>query len=1438
MEIIGNILAETGSSIDVSGTKGILDYYSYQLGAATGGAGPYRSLEIQSDGGSISFSGGEVLRVASALTARSGGNASQGGSLTFSSGLYVPDPQAATLSYLANNLVIGTFPDIKPPGFTASGFAAAGVEVPWEGRSGNSGGRIAGDVISRSGADRLELLGNVRFDGDVSLDASESIRVATGGILTLNGAVTLESGRVSLGQAFRPPLSKDDEALRSVMNWYSVDTSDDVYVLPSASSKGVLTIKARQIDIGNLSVKGASSTELSAPAGVIRGDGFLDVAGSLILNSAMLTSAAGTKFTLTAYDYVRGAQDMWNAVSGGNGADWVAGSITMRSDGRVSSPLSAAGSVALYSSRLDIDGTINVPFGTISLGWDGAGDTPVNPLSGSGLKLGPGVSAPVAKELRLGSHAALSVSGRDVITGQELVVNYGISPDGAAWIDPGGNNITSTGLPGKAVSLRARSLTTHPDSLIDLSGGGSVSAYQFVSGLGGKNNLLSDATVDWSSSGSYYSGDLVLRDGRTWSSTQRQSGIDPLGGSSAWVELPDRYAILPGYASDYAPSGYGNESSLQPIKIRMTGGGGLSPGTYTLLPASYASLPGAYLVNKPIDTLLSPAPGLLPDGSTLTYGVKFVASGSSERISPLQSPWIITPPSLLRSVATEGKFPVGKVEFNRPDAVTAFRASGTSSPLNAGRGLFEAAEMVLGGMVAGGTPTGGRSALLDISGPQKITIGTLIPSGSSAGLFLNAGLINRWNFSSLLVGGTRSELNPGSIGIDLSADDVILDNDTRLSGEDIILAGSSSVVFGRNAGLISESGSAVPENVVVNGDGAVVWVSAAKSAGITRQNRPDDSSAVLSFNEGVVLQGRSIIVDSSAKASIAPDVTMRGPLDSGNNRIVPDITLNAGKILLSFLNGPIADDSALILSGDALSSLQDAARLSLTSYSAIDVHGASSFGNSKLDLELHAGQIRGFHLDGGILSITASKILLDNSAGARAIGVATSLADGTLELNAPLIRVGANTVALDQFAYVSLVASGGLLGEGKGGLSVGMSTWKHRIQDSEAGSTLGDLAEREDFKSRGFDPVLVAAANNLDQSTPLAAGMEIIVPQSAQNLFVTTPVITGRSGSDLSLDASGILGVYAPDSSESSSSAVVSGLGAKLNLTGGEVFIDSKIELPAGVFSATARGGDLIVGGGGGALLDVSGTPIKFGEAIKYADAGSISLASAKGNVVVSASSVLNLDADEGGGAAGSLEVRVPFGVLELNPEAHVSAVSAVGTSGRFLLDAAALPPGNDGISSLAAIAVPFSEAGFSQSQSYRIRSGDVAVDGYVRSREFNLTADHGSITVTPDGVIDASGKTGGRIALQASGSVILMPNSGLTVRGDTYDNAGKGGSIFLSAGAAVERMAEDGSTYLDINRDALLDLQTASSIDLGVTAAATRLDQFGGTLHLRAPIT
>jgi filamentous hemagglutinin family protein len=1381
VSITGNILAEERSIIDVSGSSGILDFYPYQIGELAKANFPYQSLEVESDGGSIMFSGGEVLRVASSLNAGSGGDASNGGLITFNSGIYHTKEDYKINSYKEDNLIIGSFLNAKPFGFSYSGIGAAGVEVPWEWGAATSGGggKISSDVIARSKADRVELLGNVRFDGSLSLSLPGSLKVATGGILSVTGDVVLAADHVSLGQEFRPPLAADDTSLKSVMNWYSDATSDDVYVLPAGSSKGSLTVKdASQIDIGHLSIKGASVTTLTASKGTIRGNGFLDVAGHLGVNAAMLTAAPGTKFTITAYDYLSGGNgEFWNAVSGGIGANLVEGSITIQSDESVSSPITAAGSVAMYASKLDVDGTIHVPFGQISLGWDGIGQSPVNSLSGFGIDSVK--TAPVTKNLFLGSHAIVSVAGRDVISKNDLTVNYGTSSDGATWIDPGGNNITSTGLPGKAVSLNSLNLVVDTKSLIDISGGGSVSAYQFISGLGGKNNLLADTIGIWSYSTSYSPGDLVSRSGRTWSSQQRQSGNDPLSGSSAWVELPERYTILPDYKSDFAPAGYGYETSLEPLKLMISGGAGLNPGTYTLLPASYASLPGAYLVSKPIDSLLTASPGRSPNGETLTYGTLFVSSGSALGVSPLKSPWIVTPPSLLRSVPIQEKFPQGKVEFNRPDAVNDFGATGASAPRNAGRGTIIAEQLDFRGVIAGMASAGGSSAMVDLSGPSKITIGKERSPLFVEGSFLDAGIVNRWTVSSILIGGTRFSLDTGDTGISVSAEQIDLEKDTSLSAEEIILASTATMVFDEESRLVAKPAKIESENLVIQGDGVMVRVSSGSASSLSRQNRPEASDARLSIGEGVELQGTFIQLDSADKFSMAKDALLSGLPDATSKN---NISISSGKMILSFLESPITDESALVLAGDQLSQLQLASSLNLTSYSFIDFYGGSSFGNDKLDLQFHAGEIRGNALDGEVLAITGSQIQIDNMVGSKMSERPSSVVDGYLEMNAPVIKLGKGLISIDQFSGVSLNASGIIYAGDKGVVQVG-------------------------------------------------SGDQI------SHLYVTTPLISGESNASMSLKSTGDLILMRPDPEFVTPSAMGGGLAVSFNLEGDSVFLGSVIKSFGGKVDLNALSGDVTID----SVIDVGGTGVILNKVVKYVDAGSVNISSGKGNVAIGPSGSINLSALKEGGSAGSLSVSTPLGQLFISQDANLTATKGSGGEGGILsLDALSLDKNGIGYSSLATIAPKISDSGFTKSQDYRIRSGDVIVDDYVTSNEFSLSADHGSITVTPDGVVDASGKSGGNITLEASGSILLMPNSALSVHGEIYDNAGKGGSVFLSAGASVERVDENGNTYIDINRDAILDLQTGSSIDLGVTAAPDplRQDQFGGTLHLRAPIT
>jgi hypothetical protein len=93
---------------------------------------------------------------------------------------------------------------------------------------------------------------------------------------------------------------------------------------------------------------------------------------------------------------------------------------------------------------------------------------------------------------------------------------------------------------------------------------------------------------------------------------------------------------------------------------------------------------------------------------------------------------------------------------------------------------------------------------------------------------------------------------------------------------------------------------------------------------------------------------------------------------------------------------------------------------------------------------------------------------------------------------------------------------------------------------------------------------------------------------------------------------------------------------------------------------------------------------------------------------------------------------------------------------------------------------------------------------------------------------VDARRAVGGKITLAASGSLIVQNGASLTVAGADFDNAGKGGSVYLAAGQAINGV---------IDATARLTIQNGATIDLSVAQGA-ELGQVTGTLHLRAPQT
>ncbi len=1348
--IQGNLLARRGSVLDSSGMRERYDYFPEELGMETRNNGVRSALlpaaiayDSESAGGAITLQGGQFLYSDATLRAFSGGSTAPGGSLSVSSSGFYRAAQTRYNTDLDFTIVQG------------------GDLIPSEGSPLLGGGHLAADRITQGGFSSLEIKGNIEFLGPVSITVPGSLKMASGGIIKLDSKVTLKSSYAAIGSAFVAPLNPNDGKRD---NFFDPLAKSYVAGLGAGLSHGAgaLEVIAKNIDLGNLSLDGAGSVLFSADGGSIRGNGSMVMAGDLVMRAARIYPITGTSLMVSVqnYDTVTG-----RVTPDGTGK----GTIRILQSGSAGKPLSAAGSLSMFADTIDQGGTLLAPFGSIRLGTDGTEGVTPDPLSG----LRPAVSS----SLILRGSSITSVSGAG------LYVPYGSSTDGTSWKDPAGTDITALGLPSRSVAMTSASLRVDAGALVDLSGGGEVAAPRWVSGLGGTINYLADPIREYDpkGAGGYKAGDKVSFRGALWSAKQSSSGKAP-DESLYWSRVPESYAIVPGYAEELAPEGYGENGLAIGDKIKISPGSGLAAGVYTLLPARYATQPGAYLVSTPLASLSKMVPEVRPDGTARVFGTRFNALSSPvESPSSLASIYEISSPSVLAS----------KTTF-QPLSADSFFAGFSSRPANGANLAAKAlTALVFNGVVSGSAAGNGRASSVDISSPLSFRISGTAGEGGSGIASLGADVLNSWNIGSLLLGGTRKTDSGKPTELTVTAGTITVDPSVALAGDDLMLAALRGISIGAGASILSSGSAQVADpDLSVKGNGVFLRVSKDENVTLSRtatttqgaQEALGAAAPSLSLANGVQFKSEGLILDSSFRASIDPGVFLKGGAT----------TINAGS--LSLLTGAFSaqgldpsDSGSLLLSGALLGSIASSKSLDLGSYSSLSLYGPGSLGGKELgSLSINAGQIRGFGLgDDGVVSLTAGQILLGNNLSANAQSPLDGNPDGSplpsgyLELNAESILLGRNQLSVDQFSGVSLNASGIIHATDQGGVNVG-------------------------------------------------SGSQI------SHLYVTAPLLSGESGASMSLKSTGDLILLQPDPQFVTTTGVSSGLGVSFELQGSSVFLASKIQSTGGNVDLKALNGDVIIHSD----VDVGGSEVKFNDVAKYVDAGSINLSSLQGNVVIGSSGKLNLSAQTGGGSAGSLSVSTPLGSFMVDPGATLAATAGpTGEGGIFSLDSLSLDTGGVGFSSLASIAPKISEAGFKKSQTYRIRSGDVLVDGYLPVRAFSLSVDNGSITVTPDGVIDASGKTGGKIALQASGSVILDPNSALTVHGDIYDNAGKGGSVFLSAGAVVERVAEDGTAYWEINRDAVLDLRTASSIDLGVSTPASRPDQFGGTLHLRAPV-
>ncbi|RXZ66311.1 filamentous hemagglutinin N-terminal domain-containing protein [Pelagerythrobacter rhizovicinus] len=991
-------------------------------------------------------------------------------------------------------------------------------------------------------------------------------------------------------------------------------------------------------------------------------------------------------------------------------------------------PLEGGSNLTLRAPRIEQGGIVRAPLGSITLeavddGSEGAGT----------IRLLPG------------SITSVSADGN--------VIPYGSLQNGDTWVDPFTQREMAY-LPDREVSLKADVIDIAANATVDVSAGGDLVASEFVPGVGGSNNWLTGYRDD----------------------------------DYRWVDDASQvYAIIPGYDAGVTPLGTGDLYDAPDLgKIYLSGAeGGLPAGEYTLLPAEYAALPGAYRVtaNHQYGDYSNIALGesaAKPDGSIIQAGYRFTTrpDGSLAYRDPFTNGFLVMDREVL-SLRSQYNFASATTYFDSDAFLRAAQRRNLQvdslprTPKDAGGlTLIAGSSLTLDGTINAAAMDGGKGGYVDVSAARILVAGAGTDrSGYDGYLQLDADRLVSFGVESLLLGGVRGATDTGT-AIQVTAADLVIDTaGDVLSGADLIFTAQNGVTV-KSGSIVEATGelasatdsyALVPvlgEFIVGSGSsenflhgeldqGAVLHVSAGDRADFLRDEVAIDAMAALRADparlaainaqrrdrgmQEIDPAGGVLAIEEGVRLagrSVVLDGTRETTLSAGTDLAADQITAAASQVSIG---AAPAGTGGLVFAGDSASMLANAQDLALKSYSSIDFYGAVEF-TAEGDLTLDARQIQLIDNDGGAASITARTLTFANSNGG---SVEATGGSASLLLSARDLLLTGGVKAISGANSVTLRATRTLVGQDAGGLNVP-----------------GALA--------------------------IEAGQ-----------------ISVDNGDVLAVNAGGAITI---DSIAGAEQASRNSLGATLSFTGTSITHNGQISLHAGTVNLRATAGDVTLAQGSG--IDVSGTAFELFDRTIGLNAGAINLTADRGNVVQNADAVLDISGGAAGNA-GSLAIVVPQGQAVLNG-ALKGGASEGKSAGDFALRIGTL-------ADFAALSSTLAAGGLNGDRSFEILSGSVTLDGVTEVESLSVIAHNGTIDVT--GTVRTVGANGGDIRLAASNDVTLGGSSALIAAAEAEEGAG--GLVKIeTAGANGGRIA------------------MASGARIDVSGAEDR----GGTVHFRAP--
>jgi filamentous hemagglutinin family protein len=797
----GAIVAEPGSLFDVSGAAFAIDRANYVGARATG----LQRTTVNAAAGSLDFAAAEALLVYGDLRGGAPGDGIDG-SLSFQLDRSRRDLSAEVIgSYRFDNLYVDLLDTL--PAWSDIGTGAA-IPVNLRSRA-----LVGADTVMAGGFGSLTLgasnvLRPVGVAGGTEVAGHGVIRAGSdiaAGTLALADTLTLDATVIDLA-GYNVNL-----AARSVLFGQDISAVPETGKYQQAAApvagSGVLKVEADFIELlGNLSITHADNVTLASRGDIrLRSHIGLDDGEARVLAPARLRTA-GDLHLAAAQIYPNTLSDYTIELTGSDSV------FRTSSTGGARTPiLSAGGTLSVLSPFIEHGGVLAAPLGQILLG--NASTQRIDLLAGS-----------------------------DLDVSSEYLIPFGRLRGDIDWTYPllGIAPLVISAPPEKRIELQGDAIDMHDGARMNVSGGGDITAFEFIAGPGGSVDFLAPANAN--------GGFAVV----PWLNSQ----------------------VTPFDTLEMATAGIAAGQI-----IYLDGGSGLPAGNYAVLPAHYALLPGAYLV--------TPAAGSWNPGQTsaTSAGTAIVAGRFGRAFSgQYDSTW--------QGFTIER----GDVARTRSQYVEAtgdayFADKGVDRAIDAGRVVIDAdTALQLNGVIASQSQQG-RGAQLDIVA-DAIEIVESAVAGSGV-IQLAAGALNALGVDSLLLGGRRTR-NGDDTAIAVNADSVVIRDGAALSVPDLIVAARDTVQLEAGAQIAGTGASQVnTERFLIAGDGAFLRASTGAQADVVRTGFTGAAGDL------VLADGSSISGVSSLLLDATHDVVVDGTLalaDGSLNLTANRINLGAAPV--------------------------------------------------------------------------------------------------------------------------------------------------------------------------------------------------------------------------------------------------------------------------------------------------------------------------------------------------------------------------------------------------------------------------------------------------------------------------------------------------------------------------------------------------------------